>query len=101
MNCTLNQRGILLNGRIGAKIENERCVTRLQHLTQLRGRDSRHAQILQEPLALPVFISDEKHYQSNQEGQSAAPDARKRGNDLVDLTIEEKSKSKQTASVEQ
>src|SRR5437667_11131084 len=64
VDCSLNDRWVAFQLRLGTKVKNDRVLTGLQHLTKFRHRDPRHAQLAQQAPSLPVFVGDVKHGQS-------------------------------------
>src|SRR5436190_16156460 len=56
MDCSLNDRGVAFQLRLGTQIENDRILTGLQLLTKFRNGDPRHAQLAQQTPPLPVFV---------------------------------------------
>src|SRR5579883_1744943 len=100
MNRTLDDHGVFFYCRIGPKVEYQRRVPSLQHLTNLRGRDSGHAQFMEKPLPLPEFIDDEKHCHRNKQGEGTPTDSAHGCKDLIDLAVEKIPEAKQAHSIQ-
>src|SRR5207247_11341781 len=58
VDCSLNDRWVAFQLRLGTKVKNDRVLTGLQHLTKFRHRDPRHAQLAQQAPSLPVSVAD-------------------------------------------
>src|SRR5258705_4502246 len=58
VDCSLNDRWVALQLRLGTQIKNDRILTCVQLLAEFRHSDPRHAQLAQQATTLPVFVGN-------------------------------------------
>ena len=93
--------GVLLEFRERAQIEDDRFLTRLQHLMQLVNSDPRHAQLTQQAMPLEVLVSDVNRNQPGNQTERIASEAGERANDLVQLMAEQDSHKYKASSIKE
>src|SRR6184192_1625290 len=101
VDCSLNDRWVAFQLRLGTQIKNDRVFTGFQLLTKFRHRDPRHAQLAQKAPPLPVFVGDVKRGQSGHQTQRAAADMGDGRANLFYLIAEQITEAQERTSVKQ
>src|SRR5882762_4396606 len=101
VDCSLNDRWVAFQLRLGTQIKNDRILTGFQLLTEFRHGNSRHAQLAQQASPLPVFVGNVKRDQSGHQTQRAAADMGNGRANLFYLIAEQIAETKERTSVKE